>query len=382
MPSKLVLAEFRNIALGKGGLCLSSAYTNTHSKLRWRCSEGHEWLASPNNVKRGRWCPQCFHSSKHSRKRLTIERMHALAEAHQGKFLSESYEPKKPLIWQCSEGHLFEALASYVAHYSMWCPKCSSRTRYTIEDARALASTKKGQCLSSIYSGVDPLTWQCSKGHTWNALAYNVLGNDSWCPYCSHRVSRTIEEMRDLAKSRGGICLSPVCDRVEDNLTWRCAKGHEWQATPHAILGSASRIGTWCPRCMEHTREKECRTVFETLFGAEFPKSKPLWLCNSRGNRMELDGYSESLRLAFEYQGIQHYIREFLHSPTNGRRLPTEEEFAWQQQRDQEKRDLCLAHSVTLIEVPWYTKSLKSFIREQIICLGLVSTEAAWTLIK
>jgi hypothetical protein len=69
---------------------------------------------------------------------------------------------------------------------------------------------------------------------------------------------------------------------------------------------------------------------------------------------MELDGYSEALRLAFEYQGFQHYEQSYLHSP---------EEFAWQQQKDQEKRKLCKANGVTLIEVPWGTKDIREFVK-------------------
>jgi len=72
---------------------------------------------------------------------------------------------------------------------------------------------------------------------------------------------------------------------------------------------------------------------------------------------MELDGYSESLGLAFEYQGIQHYeLCPWLHK--------TQQAFEAQKQRDQEKRELCKAHGVTLIEVPWYTKDLSSFVLE------------------
>jgi hypothetical protein len=71
---------------------------------------------------------------------------------------------------------------------------------------------------------------------------------------------------------------------------------------------------------------------------------------------MELDGYSEELKLAFEYQGYQHYSKAHFHR--------TSEDFAWQQQRDQEKRDLCRAHGVILIEVPWDTKDKATFIRE------------------
>jgi len=34
-------------------------YTNTKTKLTWRCSSGYEWGATFNDVRRGSWCPKC-----------------------------------------------------------------------------------------------------------------------------------------------------------------------------------------------------------------------------------------------------------------------------------------------------------------------------------
>ncbi|WP_146116144.1 zinc-ribbon domain-containing protein [Paenibacillus sp. AR247] len=44
----------------KGRECLSDQYKDNKTNLRWKCSEGHEWEASPNNIKsKGHWCPKC-----------------------------------------------------------------------------------------------------------------------------------------------------------------------------------------------------------------------------------------------------------------------------------------------------------------------------------
>ena len=47
------------------------------------------------------------------------------------------------------------------------------------------------------------------------------------------------------------------------------------------------------------------------MFFSKFPKAekgKFLWLVNDNGNFMELDGHNKLLSIAFESQGIQHYI--------------------------------------------------------------------------
>ena len=57
--------------------------------------------------------------------------------------------------------------------------------------------------------------------------------------------------------------------------------------------------GDWCPVCSQGKFEKICRGFFEEIFQNNFPKKRPNWLVNSRGNQMELDGYNEELGIAY-----------------------------------------------------------------------------------
>ena len=45
----------------------------------------------------------------------------------------------------------------------------------------------------------------------------------------------TLEEMQFLAKKRGGKCLTKTYARAIDKMTWKCAKGHIWEATGQSI---------------------------------------------------------------------------------------------------------------------------------------------------
>ena len=57
-------------------------------------------------------------------------------------------------------------------------------------------------------------------------------------------------------------------------------------------------------------REEQCRLIFQSIFKRKkFPKVRPTFLRNPKTNRcLELDGYNKKLKLAFEYDGYQHYI--------------------------------------------------------------------------
>ena len=56
------IEEMHEIAEKRGGKCLSDKYIGAHSKLIWKCKNGHEWQAKPNGIKSGTWCPICNES--------------------------------------------------------------------------------------------------------------------------------------------------------------------------------------------------------------------------------------------------------------------------------------------------------------------------------
>ena len=56
----------------------------------------------------------------------------------------------------------------------------------------------------------------------------------------------TMNDMREAARFRGGLCLSESLNDMHSPLEWQCAFGHQFKATPTLIL----RAGHWCPECL------------------------------------------------------------------------------------------------------------------------------------
>jgi len=94
--------------------------------------------------------------------------------------------------------------------------------------------------------------------------------------------------------------------------------------------------------------ETECKRVLEQIFNKPFNKCRPNFLSNPvTGNvNLELDCYNDDLKLAIEYNGIQHY--KF--TPHFHKNL---EAFQNQKYRDYMKQNLCEKNNITLIIVPY-----------------------------
>lgn len=233
-----------------------------------------------------------------------------------------------------------------------------------------IAANRGGLCLSELYrNNSTKLTWQCKNGHIWEAIP-NSVKRGSWCPFCAKNSAYTIRDMQALASEKGGKCLSKKYKGSHQKLTWQCAEGHVWDALPGNI-----RHHSWCPKCIKFGRMSEqiCRTTFEQIFSKKFPKVKPIWLTNVRGNRMELDGFCQELNLAFEYQGEQHYkIGPF-----------TRNEKALQTRKadDLQKLQLCKANGVSLALIKYtqdlseLPKFLKNFLSTNQIDLRIADFE-------
>jgi len=67
---KHTIEEMQEIALDRGGWCLSLEYTNVSNELWWQCHEGHVWSAPPKNVigRDKTWCPICGRSKRKYKK--------------------------------------------------------------------------------------------------------------------------------------------------------------------------------------------------------------------------------------------------------------------------------------------------------------------------
>lgn len=117
---------------------------------------------------------------------------------------------------------------------------------------------------------------------------------------------------------------------------------------------------TFSKKNTESKGELECRRVLQELFKRPFNKKRPDFLRNSvTGNtqNLELDCFCEDLKLAVEYNGVQHYkYTPFFHR--------NKDAFMNQKYRDELKRRMCKDNDIILIEVPYTINinDIKSYI--------------------
>ena len=129
-----------------------------------------------------------------------------------------------------------------------------------------------------------------------------------------------------------------------------CMEHGEFEMTPSSHIHQ----GSSCPSCSNFKSENLCRSILQTITGQQFIKIRPSFL-----QGLELDGYCEELKIAFEYQGRQHYYYT-PHFHRNGIR-----DLISQNIRDKIKKNICDKTGIRLITIP-YRYSFKDI--EKITC--------------
>lgn len=348
-----------------GGKCLDMNYIDAHAKMNWQCQFGHIWKASWNKVYNcEHWCHVCSNQVK-----ITIsEIIQFISDKHPGgsclsnKYINENIKMK----WQCEFEHIWLASWNSIRWQDSWCPHCSPTAKPTLEEIQIFIEKNNpgGKCLDSIYinSSVQ-MNWKCVCGHTWNTC-WSSIYSGTWCPKCANQISPTIEDIQNFLNiyRPGGKCLDKIYINNHTKMKWECRFGHVWEARWQNIYNNK----TWCPECSKGLGERCCRFAFEQLFELPFKTAKPKWLKNPKTNgTLELDGFNEYLKIAFEYQGNQHFkiIEKFGGTP---------EKLRSQQERDEIKRQMCKKRSIFLIEIPQFNnkfrpEQLKDFIKQKCI---------------
>lgn len=212
--------------------------------------------------------------------------------------------------------------------------------------------------------------FQCKEGHCWSGRLDNVkrgLSRESkGCPECAKNIYNKISQ--DASEKNlipGHKIVSYQLKQVKNDGTKErfykveCPFGHTYEKrTPE--------LGAGCPECSKKTfvGQERTRLIFEGNFGKPFPTVRPNWLLNPEtGKCLELDGYCEELKIAFEYQGNQHYSNDTQYGG----------DFEKQSQRDLLKTKLCEENGVTLVVV----EQSRSYVHDKFFAYVMKQIKAA-----
>jgi hypothetical protein len=305
-------SELSKIAEHRGGKYLSNKNLKVSEYANWECSNGHKWNSQVNNVVNLlSWCPLCktntgeeicryiferFTNEKFPSKRPKwlrdknqtrsmeldgfCERL-GIAFEHQGKQHYEdglSHFQSKNVIFRdaikreiCKQNDVSVLEIPQINHYItindaiklikdfLIEHKCEiyndvteldvKNNRFSLYDEtlielQNLAKSKGGRCLSNTYLGhVTPLEFECDKHHKWFARP-NDIKRGSWCSICSRAggKKKTIHELNNMYESLGIKCNSETYSNSKEKYLWECKNGHIFQSRYDKVING-------CPMC-------------------------------------------------------------------------------------------------------------------------------------
>jgi hypothetical protein len=186
IPEKL--SELQEIARTKGGKLISKIYLGVYKPLEWKCKNSHTWKAAPNNIKNsGSWCPYCYGRNKSIKDMNELAANFAgkcLSDTYINNNTHLLWQCSNGHTFKSKSSNVL------TGYWCPECGKINSgmnRRKYSIEDMQLIASKNNGQCLSNDYLGYKTkLLWQCKNGHTWEASPEKMLNTKKWCKKCNH----------------------------------------------------------------------------------------------------------------------------------------------------------------------------------------------------
>ncbi|MDQ5988222.1 MAG: hypothetical protein CSYNP_03980 [Syntrophus sp. SKADARSKE-3] len=193
-----LMVKLRKIAKEHKGECLSDLPEGLNKNVKFRCAEGHEWTAVAGNILSGSWCKKCGYDSQSAKsKKKSLDRFVKYLKAKKIRILDPEnytgYESRLNLI--CSKGHEWQSTPG-IMRAKGECPGCKKDKKHIakIVILQELAKERGGKCLSKLYYGMkEKHQFQCAKGHVWEAKAFSIkLG--TWCPICATKGRPKVDE--------------------------------------------------------------------------------------------------------------------------------------------------------------------------------------------
>jgi hypothetical protein len=255
----------------------------------------------------------------------------------------------KKFTFRCNNNHTSEiAITSFnnkkskITHIEELCSECVRLKNNEIKLKDLQSKILHNNHIILSYENNKNITYKCGNcNNINNTTSVNLLRPTStkFCNKCQNDKNKLLYKDIKVRVEKMGMKLLLIETDYENNkqlLPIVCVCGKEYQLKLHDI-----ERGRQCIFCKNGKNEQICREIFEKLTNKKFTNSRPKWL-----KGLELDGFNEELKIAWEYNGKQHYlyVPEFFHK--NGI-----EEFYGQQERDKKKVQLCIDNNVKLLVI-------------------------------
>ena len=143
--------------------------------------------------------------------------------------------------FRCAEGHEWDALPGNVMAGS-GCPHCAGLAPLTKEIVNARIADRGIKLVGEYVNQRTKATFRCAEGHEWNATPSAVMGG-SGCMRCSGPAPLTKDIVNARLAERGIELIGEYVNQ-RTKATFRCAEGHEWNAVPNSVMA-----GSGCPHC-------------------------------------------------------------------------------------------------------------------------------------
>lgn len=131
----------------------------------------------------------------------------------------------------------------------------NERQQKYLQIAKDIAKEKGGRCVSDEYiSFRSNLEWECNKSHKWVASLRNIKERDGWCPVCRDhkRKHLLLIKIKPILTKKGWDTVEGEIEGWKKRtLTIKCNEGHEWLASPQSIKYNN------CPECVKRCYDRD-----------------------------------------------------------------------------------------------------------------------------
>ena len=359
------LSEIAQLRLGK--IKYGEQYINSSTKITFIDKFSNEFKMLPSKVKSGQWSP--YESGNvYNNPEYHMKQLQEIVSAKGGKIKEgEVYlDAKSKITFIDQLGNEFQMIPDAVKR-GAWSPyesgKVYNNSEYHMKQLQEIVSAKGGKIKEGevFIDTKSKMTFIDSLGNEFQMIP-NALKRGQWSPYESGNVYNNPEyhmkQLQEIVSAKGGkIKEGEVYLDAKSKITFIDQLGNEFKKTPDAV-----KSGSWSPyekNCSEHI----CRQIIEQIYNNQFPS---VWniIKRKNGNKLQLDGYSEKLKIAFEYQGEQHTTGWFFgnNDDKNKQNLMESKE------RDNEKKQICIDKNILLLEINYYknVKNISDIINQTI----------------